>query len=217
MVYGHLVNFYADGSVTVYWAMYAGATGLYFGSYSGTYADGTVTYTYNKLESDVVGEATFEADLTADYFQAKIFCGATTPSENFNYVQIPPVQPDKNADYIYMGSYVSGASVNGAYIEVCGNSFKASVAYKGARGEFTGSSKIELSSWEDVDTPDYLCLTYGALNVSSTQVKAEGEQVESKFAFNSTTYLALAFEKSDGTSTTQITCAALKSDEGTQG
>lgn len=192
VVSGHLLNFYDDGTVKIFYGIKAGVQGHHYGAYDGVYTDdGTVTYTYHR-ESEGDVEGTFQADLSADSFQAKIFCMASFPNSaggGLHYVRIDPVELSEDAEYVYGGSKVTDDGTFAALLQLRDGVLTGNVAANGLTGTFTGSWEVVYSDVTDLDTPDRLFLRYAPLVLEETGIRAGEETAETASAFNDTSYL----------------------------
>ncbi|MCI8388716.1 MAG: hypothetical protein HFE63_09650 [Clostridiales bacterium] len=190
VVSGHLINFYDDGTCKIFYGIKAGMQGHHYGVYEGTYSENTVNYTYVKADTDVTAEDSFEADLSGNTFTAKVWCLANYPNGSaggIQYVRIPNVEPNANAEYLYIGSRKVGDDIFASYIELCDGKLSVSYAANEKSGTLEGSYKIDYSAVTDIDTPDYLILNYPA-------IAENGSNSETKVEFNDTSFISITLE-----------------------
>lgn len=218
VVSGHLINFYDDGSVKIFFGIKAGMQGHHYGVYEGTCAeDGTVTYTYVRATDDSVNEGTFTADLSANSFQALVFCMANFPNSSaggINYVKIDPVEPDLEAEYTYCGSKVNDDGTYAAFIQVKDGIMNASASANGTSVTFDGTYVINYSAVTDIDTPDMLVLSYAPLTVGENVITADGSAAESSIEFNDPSSISYTLNTTDS-SFPRIPMAAIVNQDGT--
>lgn len=196
VVSGHLLNFYNNGTVKIYYGIKAGVQGHHYGVYDGTYSeDGTVKYSYRRESEDTQTEDEFKADFSGNMFQAKVFCMASYPNSGgggIQYVRIDPMEPDLDAEYVYMGSKVDGENTYGAFVQLKDGVLTGSAVANGANGSFDGTYEIVYSDVTDIDTQDQLILSYAPLTVSADGIRSEGEAVQSNIDFNDPSYISYA-------------------------
>lgn len=191
VVSGHLINFYDDSTCTIYYGIKAGMNGSHCGVYTGTYDENKVSYSYVKADQGDVTEDSFDIDLNADSFKAKVFCMANYPNSaegGIDYVRINPVEPDESSEYIYIGSNTRDGRVSGALLGMSdGKAFWNEIT---DGTEFSGEGRYDiiLSDVTDIDTPDVLKLDFPKLfknNEFTDSVKFE------EINFNDTSYITL--------------------------
>ena len=194
VVSGHLLNFYSDGTVRIYYAIKAGMQGHHYGSYEGTWnADGSVQYSYFREGGQQWEQGEFQADFTGEQFQAKVFCMASFPNSaegGIHYVRINPFEPDMNAEYVYGGSKITDQGAFAALIQLKDGIITGTAAADSVRGDFTGTYEIVYSGVTDIDTPDQLFLRYPVLEITGDSIALQGDMGETAVDFNDTSYIS---------------------------
>ena len=184
VVSGHLINIFADGSVKIYYGIKAGMQGVHYGVYTGSYADGVVTYSFVRSEKTETETDSFELPDGAQSFKAKVFCLASYPNSaggGISYVKIDPIIPDESAEYVFIGSKLDGDSAYGLYLELKEGAMKLSASADGKFDTVTGSYEIEYSDLDDIDSYDKLKLEYRPLFAKDGTASSEIKFADTSF------------------------------------